>query len=149
MVNPRDIAGERKKKRTTKKPQYLIFWWLTTIPALCTNSTSHITRMRTYLWDNRHMTLQWGDQRSQTATFSVSIIIIIYCAQKETHIFMSLISWNIWSFEIYNNTPQHEHLLLEDTCVMWAANKWLTLSVWVSYNCFTLYGACFSQTVRY
>ena len=44
------------------------------------------------------------------------------------------------------HTPQHENLFLEDTCVMWAANKWLTLSVWVSYNCFTLYGACFSHS---
>ena len=79
----------------------------------------------------------------------IAFIWKLYRAQKETHIFMSLILCNIWSFEIYNKTPQHENLFLEDTCVMWAANKWLTLSVWVSYNCFTLYGACFSQTVRY
>ena len=56
-------------------------------------------------------------------------VIQIYCAQRQTHIFMSLIVCNIWSFEIYNNTPEHENLFLEDTCVMWAASKWLTLSV--------------------
>ena len=38
------------------------------------------------------------------------------------------------------HTPQHENLFLEDTCVMWAANKWLSLSVWVSYNFYAIWG---------
>ena len=75
------------------------------LPCLCGLEETFDRAWHAALWATRlyniHANLIKTIECLYKATSEVCCDNNIYCAQKETHIFMSLILCNIWSFEIY------------------------------------------------